>query len=234
MTRHFISASRHSNRQGFQYNTLATQNALPVSLPNGGWAAPRNTAEAGRTPDLQHAYWNMHTPWQSEYFYEILLVCDCSKSDGVKKKKKPLLPPLIQQGTPGPLAAVVLLSYKLASDLLVAGRLQLHCKVEQRPTTQDLHRSVYLPLSDRTRNRTGSDTSSPPGRHRATMASLLPLISELLPMVMPAPAEVTRAKDLHPVHPTVEGPVLQRDAIMDKCDKMCASGEFMEMLNFPD
>lgn len=66
------------------------------------------------------------------------------------------------------------------------------------------------------------------------MASLLPLISELLPMVMPPPAEVIRAKDLQPVHPTVLSPVLQREAIINKCDKMCASGEFMKMSNFLD
>lgn len=57
------------------------------------------------------------------------------------------------------------------------------------------------------------------------MASLLPFISEILPMIMPSPTLVTRAKQLEPPHPTVEGPVIQREAVVDKCDKMCASGE---------
>lgn len=57
------------------------------------------------------------------------------------------------------------------------------------------------------------------------MASLLPLISEILPMIMPSSTRITRAKQLEPAHPTVEGPVIQREAIVNKCDKMCALGE---------
>ncbi|KPM44587.1 hypothetical protein AK830_g1910 [Neonectria ditissima] len=55
------------------------------------------------------------------------------------------------------------------------------------------------------------------------MSSLLSVFSEILPMIMPSSTLVTRAKQLEPSHPTVEGPVIQRDAIIDKCDKMCVS-----------
>ncbi|KAH6877153.1 RmlC-like cupin domain-containing protein [Thelonectria olida] len=55
------------------------------------------------------------------------------------------------------------------------------------------------------------------------MSGLLPLISEILPMIMPAATRITKAKQLEPSHPTVEGPVIQRDAIVNKCDRMCAS-----------
>ncbi|KGQ09519.1 hypothetical protein BBAD15_g5140 [Beauveria bassiana D1-5] len=57
------------------------------------------------------------------------------------------------------------------------------------------------------------------------MASLIPFISEILPMIMPASTHVTAAKDLRPAHPTVEGPVIRRAAVVDRCDKMCASGK---------
>ncbi|KAJ4004686.1 hypothetical protein NW766_011417 [Fusarium irregulare] len=55
------------------------------------------------------------------------------------------------------------------------------------------------------------------------MASLLPLIAEILPMIMPASANITRAKQLEPTHPTVEGPVIERPAVVGKCDNMCVS-----------
>ncbi|CAH0023945.1 unnamed protein product [Clonostachys rhizophaga] len=54
------------------------------------------------------------------------------------------------------------------------------------------------------------------------MTSFLPLISELLPMILPSSIHVVRAKDLQPKHPTVEGPVLQRQALVGKCG-MCAT-----------
>ncbi|KAF4469833.1 cupin domain-containing [Fusarium albosuccineum] len=40
---------------------------------------------------------------------------------------------------------------------------------------------------------------------------------------MPASANITRAKQLEPTHPTVEGPVIQRPAVVGKCDNMCVS-----------
>ncbi|KAF4977132.1 hypothetical protein FZEAL_6320 [Fusarium zealandicum] len=52
------------------------------------------------------------------------------------------------------------------------------------------------------------------------MSSLLPIISEILPMIMPATTNITRAKQLEPSHPTVEGPVTERPAVVGKCDKM--------------
>ncbi|WAO93610.1 Cupin-2 domain-containing protein [Fusarium falciforme] len=55
------------------------------------------------------------------------------------------------------------------------------------------------------------------------MSALLPLISEILPMIMPASANITRAKQLEPAHPTVEGPVIERPAVVGKCDRMCVS-----------
>jgi mannose-6-phosphate isomerase-like protein (cupin superfamily) len=55
------------------------------------------------------------------------------------------------------------------------------------------------------------------------MASLLPIISDIIPMIIPSTTHVVRAADLEPTHPTVEGPVTNRRAIVNKCDKMCAS-----------
>ncbi|KAF5022571.1 hypothetical protein F66182_5404 [Fusarium sp. NRRL 66182] len=40
---------------------------------------------------------------------------------------------------------------------------------------------------------------------------------------MPASANITRGKQLEPTDPTVEGPVVERPAVVGKCDKMCAS-----------
>jgi hypothetical protein len=57
------------------------------------------------------------------------------------------------------------------------------------------------------------------------MASLLPIISDIIPMIIPSTTHVTHARDLEPSHPTVEGPVIKRPAVVGKCDKMCASGE---------
>lgn len=56
------------------------------------------------------------------------------------------------------------------------------------------------------------------------MASLLPLLSELLPMIMPSSMHIVRAKDIEPQHPTVEGPAIERPAIVDKCS-MSATGQ---------
>ncbi|GAB1317764.1 Cupin type-2 domain-containing protein [Madurella fahalii] len=63
------------------------------------------------------------------------------------------------------------------------------------------------------------------------MASLLPLIHDILPMIMPASIAVTKAADILPP-PTEPGEqdggrprvqVISRNAIVDKTDKMCAS-----------
>ncbi|KAG5985462.1 hypothetical protein E4U55_000024 [Claviceps digitariae] len=55
------------------------------------------------------------------------------------------------------------------------------------------------------------------------MASFFPLISEILPMVMPASAHVIRAKDIESESPPADGPVTIRPAIVDKCDKMSST-----------
>lgn len=47
-------------------------------------------------------------------------------------------------------------------------------------------------------------------------------------MVMPASTHVVRAKDIEPSHPTVEGPVVQRLAVTDRCG-MCASGTLPDL-----
>jgi hypothetical protein len=43
-------------------------------------------------------------------------------------------------------------------------------------------------------------------------------------MIMPATTHATRARDIEPKHPTVEGPVVVRTAVMDKGDGMSATG----------
>ncbi|KAM0551905.1 hypothetical protein ACHAPJ_008244 [Fusarium lateritium] len=40
---------------------------------------------------------------------------------------------------------------------------------------------------------------------------------------MPASANITRGKELEPSYPTVEGPVVERPAVVGKCDNMCVS-----------
>lgn len=57
------------------------------------------------------------------------------------------------------------------------------------------------------------------------MSALIPILSEILPMIMPATANITKAEQLEPTHPTVEGPVIERPAVVGKCDNMCVSGE---------
>jgi hypothetical protein len=69
------------------------------------------------------------------------------------------------------------------------------------------------------------------------MASLLPLIQDILPMILPASVAVTKAADILPAqtHPAESGPqqegeasgvrVISRTAIVDKTDKMCGSGK---------
>lgn len=56
------------------------------------------------------------------------------------------------------------------------------------------------------------------------MSALIPIISEIIPMMMPSSARIIKARDIDPPYPTVEGPVIQRPAVVGKCDKMCASG----------
>ena len=72
------------------------------------------------------------------------------------------------------------------------------------------------------------------------MASLLPLIQDILPMLLPASVAVTKAADILPPAPQpVQGDeaageidtpkdkvrVISRNAMVDKTDRMCTSGE---------
>lgn len=57
------------------------------------------------------------------------------------------------------------------------------------------------------------------------MSSLLPIITEILPMILPSTTEVTHADQLKPMLDN-EGRSIRDSAIVGKCDKMCASGEF--------
>ncbi|KAK0749717.1 RmlC-like cupin domain-containing protein [Schizothecium vesticola] len=65
------------------------------------------------------------------------------------------------------------------------------------------------------------------------MASLIPIIQEILPMILPSSISVTRASDIFPSPPPpAEGSprdmsggvrVLSRDAVVNKTDKMCVT-----------
>ncbi|KAL6816634.1 RmlC-like cupin domain-containing protein [Trichoderma sp. SZMC 28015] len=54
------------------------------------------------------------------------------------------------------------------------------------------------------------------------MSSLLPIITEILPMILPSTTEVTHADQLKPMLDN-EGRSIRDAAIVGKCDKMCAS-----------
>ncbi|KAK3346618.1 RmlC-like cupin domain-containing protein [Lasiosphaeria hispida] len=63
------------------------------------------------------------------------------------------------------------------------------------------------------------------------MASLLPIISEILPMILPSSISVTKSRDILPPPPPEDNGirepsgvrVLSRNAVVNKTDKMCAS-----------
>jgi hypothetical protein len=69
-----------------------------------------------------------------------------------------------------------------------------------------------------------------PGQgYLSRMASLLPLIQDILPMILPASVSVTKATEILPpdTQPS-EGQdvrVISRNAVVDKTDRMCTSGE---------
>lgn len=66
------------------------------------------------------------------------------------------------------------------------------------------------------------------------MASFIPIIQEILPMLMPSSISVTRASEIFPpAPPPAEGSprdtsggvrVVSRDAVVNKTDKMCVTG----------
>jgi hypothetical protein len=70
------------------------------------------------------------------------------------------------------------------------------------------------------------------------MASLLPLIQDILPMILPSSIHITKASEILPpsvltseatgtdaVEGHAEPRVVSRDAIVNKTDKMCATGQ---------
>ena len=65
------------------------------------------------------------------------------------------------------------------------------------------------------------------------MASLLPLIQDILPMILPTSIAVKKAADILPPQTPPNGAdgetrrvqVISRNAIVDETDRMCASGK---------
>jgi hypothetical protein len=57
------------------------------------------------------------------------------------------------------------------------------------------------------------------------MTSLLPIISDIIPMVMPAAVQVTKSTDLDAGTGQTEG-MIRKGAIINKSEKICASGPF--------
>lgn len=73
------------------------------------------------------------------------------------------------------------------------------------------------------------------------MASLLPLIQDILPMILPSSIHITKASEVNPPSApagrvrtegsddatvTAVGPrVIHKDAVVNKTDKICASGK---------
>ncbi|KAK3292896.1 RmlC-like cupin domain-containing protein [Chaetomium fimeti] len=69
-----------------------------------------------------------------------------------------------------------------------------------------------------------------PGRYLSKMASLIPLIEDILPMILPASVAVTKAADILPPDTQAGGDgdrpevrIIRRNAVIDKTDKMCTS-----------
>lgn len=54
------------------------------------------------------------------------------------------------------------------------------------------------------------------------MAAFIPFISEILPMIMPASPRIVRASDVQ--QPGKDAQPKPLPAMIDTCDKMCASG----------
>lgn len=61
---------------------------------------------------------------------------------------------------------------------------------------------------------------------RVAMASLIPLINDLLPMIVSSPVFVTKANTLGAPDATLQpGPANEANAVVSKSDKLCASGK---------
>ncbi|KAK1479176.1 cupin domain-containing protein, partial [Colletotrichum cuscutae] len=63
------------------------------------------------------------------------------------------------------------------------------------------------------------------GQPTVTMASLIPLINDLIPMIVPSSVSVTKATTLRPPNATLNpASANEADAVVSKSDKLCASG----------
>lgn len=56
------------------------------------------------------------------------------------------------------------------------------------------------------------------------MTSLLPIIKDILPIIMPSAVHITRASELDGGTGQTEG-MIRKGAIVGKSDKICASGK---------
>lgn len=73
-----------------------------------------------------------------------------------------------------------------------------------------------------------------PGLFMTIMASILPIIDDILPMILPSSVSITKSIDIippiPPVVPNTDGSgthrvrVYSRDAVVNKVDKLCSSG----------
>lgn len=57
------------------------------------------------------------------------------------------------------------------------------------------------------------------------MMSLLALIPDILPMIMPGNVQVTKASDLEAQRAGKDSAMIRQGAVVGKTDKMCATGE---------
>jgi len=62
------------------------------------------------------------------------------------------------------------------------------------------------------------------------MTSLLPILQDILPMIMPASVQVTRSNELDAGTGQTEG-MVRKGAIIDKSKKICASGRSLLTLS---
>lgn len=63
-------------------------------------------------------------------------------------------------------------------------------------------------------------------RLAAFIMSLLNLLPDILPMIMPSEVQVTKASDLEAQRAGRDSAMIRQGAVIGRSDKMCASGEF--------
>ncbi|KAF4630676.1 hypothetical protein G7Y89_g7459 [Cudoniella acicularis] len=64
------------------------------------------------------------------------------------------------------------------------------------------------------------------------MTSLLPIIKDVIPIIMPAAVQVTKSSEIQESTSQTEG-MIRKGAIVDKSDKLCASGTTHLVLTSP-